>query len=236
MYLGVAGTAISTGKAVGSNIGSFITGMFTGVATGGTYFIPGTPIDGRLMGAGLVDLQSDELTWNNAIHVGGDCTDPDVIGNQNALNQLLDGLMYYSAPADRIPESRTQNWIDKTIAVMDVTGGIGNADKILKEAIIATIDQSKIFKAVTDDGSDLILNASIKMLDSKFNNGGLRQRNHLIARYEIANKSDGRVLWAGTYQSEFTAEAFSGRTRAEEAFNGSIRENLALMLEDLGVR
>ncbi len=104
LYLGVAGTSLSPGKVAAQKIIGAILATGVGFATAamstGYYllFIPGNQIDGRIMGAGLVDLESSDLAWGNAVRAGGDPMKPEVVSNPDALTLLLRDLMYRLAP------------------------------------------------------------------------------------------------------------------------------------------
>jgi len=105
LYLNVAGTSISTGKALGQSVGGFFVAMGTAIATAGlgtgyyAMFMPGRSIDGRFMGAAAVDLESGEITWSKAVYAKGDPIKPDVVAEPETLNLLLFDLVHRSAAA-----------------------------------------------------------------------------------------------------------------------------------------
>ena len=100
LFMGVLGTSRSTGKAVAQGIGQFIVGMTTGVVTGGlVVFVPGHQIDGRVMEGALIDFESGQLTWSNAVRAGGDPIKPGVIEDPQALDLLFRDIMFKPASA-----------------------------------------------------------------------------------------------------------------------------------------
>ena len=73
VYVGLKGTTISGGKKFGQGLMSFTVAVATGVATMGAVtvgetaygvmFIPGRDSDGRFSIAGLVNMETEELSW-----------------------------------------------------------------------------------------------------------------------------------------------------------------------------
>jgi hypothetical protein len=138
--------------------------------------------------------------------------------------------------------------INKSVNIMDVTGGKESTytrsfvtNEKFKEALIATIEKSHIFKAVTDHDSDLDLYAMIKTQDQQYPTGpgtknGFSTRSRLIVGYKFINNDDGRVIWHETYQSDFGSAALVGSTRINRACEGSIRENLSFFIEGINKR
>jgi hypothetical protein len=134
--------------------------------------------------------------------------------------------------------------INKSVRVVEVTGGMkpmfGGAQSITNEqfraALVATLAQSKLFRAVQTDGdSDLSLKASIVSQRQKMG-FGIEYRQEIIVSYEVIEKVSNKVVWRDTYQSEFGSMAFSGGTRTTRACEGSVRENLALLLQGINER
>jgi hypothetical protein len=105
LFLGVIGTSRSTGKAVAQGIGQFIVGMTTGVVTAGLgtgyylVFVPGHQIDGRVMEGAVIDFESGQLTWSNAVRAGGDPVKPGVIEDPQVLDLLFRDIMFKPASA-----------------------------------------------------------------------------------------------------------------------------------------
>ncbi|HEY0684850.1 MAG TPA: hypothetical protein VGD45_21110 [Steroidobacter sp.] len=100
LFLGALGTSRSAAKRVAQKVFSTTVGVFTGVATAGLgtgyalIFMPGYQTDGVVMEGALVDLQSGELTWSNAVRTGGDPVHPEVIANRPILELLFRDVMF----------------------------------------------------------------------------------------------------------------------------------------------
>ena len=139
--------------------------------------------------------------------------------------------------------SLTQKRINKTITIMDVTGGkkpvFGGPEmvtnELFKKALVAAVEQSGIFKTVTDKGGDLALYASIKTHDQQLPKG-LEYRARLIVQYKVLRSVDNYMIWTETYESAFSSVAFSGATRTTRAREGSVRVNLASFIEGISKR
>lgn len=76
-------------KAVAQGVSDFIVGMATGVATSGH------KISGRMMKGALIDLESGELTWSNAVRAGGNPINPDVWLDTVPLDLLFHDLLFH---------------------------------------------------------------------------------------------------------------------------------------------
>lgn len=100
LFLGALGTSISGGKKAAQFMGGMIVGIGTGVATAGlgtgyyAMFIPGHKISGAVMESALIDLESGELTWSNAVRASGDPVQPEVLANAETLDLLLHNIMF----------------------------------------------------------------------------------------------------------------------------------------------
>ncbi len=57
-----------------------------------------------------------------------------------------------------------------------------------------------------------------------------------IVSYEFVDNNSKKIVWHDTYQSEFGSMALSGATRTVRACEGSVRENLALLLQGINER
>ncbi|MGR3310561.1 MAG: hypothetical protein ACUZ77_07265 [Candidatus Brocadiales bacterium] len=119
--------------------------------------------------------------------------------------------------------------INKSVRIMDVTGGKKRTsywavvpNEEFKEALIATIEKSNIFKAVTVHDSDLDLYATIKRQDQL--DYGFSTRARLMVGYKFINNDDGRVIWHETYLSEFGS------------YEDGIREQLSFFIEGINKR
>ncbi|MEH6472023.1 MAG: hypothetical protein V7752_12310 [Halopseudomonas sp.] len=78
LFLGALGTSRSVTKTVTQGIGSFVVGLGTGIATVGLgtgYYVMFSPQysgSGSILEGALIDLESGELTWSNAVRPYGD--------------------------------------------------------------------------------------------------------------------------------------------------------------------
>ncbi len=97
LYIGVSGLSRSTGQNILRGIGSAIIGTVVGVATGGIIVMPGPVPDSRLMSAALIDLETAEVEWSNAVRAHGDPVKPDVIAAQSPIELLLSHLVHKEA-------------------------------------------------------------------------------------------------------------------------------------------
>lgn len=100
LFLGVLGTSRSAGKVTAQVVGSLMVGVGTAVATAGLgtgfylIFIPGHQIDGMVMEGALIDLDSGQLTWSNAVRATGDPVHPKAMANPEALELLFHDIMF----------------------------------------------------------------------------------------------------------------------------------------------
>ncbi len=99
-FLGALGSSRSGAANVVSAIGRVIVGTATGVATaglGGDYyvmFLPGGKASGRLMEAALIDLESGQLTWSNAVNVGGNPAHEKNWENDQPIELLIHDILF----------------------------------------------------------------------------------------------------------------------------------------------
>lgn len=102
LFVGALGNSLSGGKKTAQFMGSMIVGMGTAIATAGlgtgyyVMFIPGRKISGTVMEGALIDLETGELTWSNAVRAGGDPVQPKVLANARTLDLLLRDIMFQS--------------------------------------------------------------------------------------------------------------------------------------------
>jgi hypothetical protein len=100
LFMGALGTSRTGALNAVTNIGRFLVGMGTGFATaglGGNYyyvFVPGRKISGRLLEGALIDLNTGELVWSNAVSVSGNPADPDNWESDQPLDLLFHDLMF----------------------------------------------------------------------------------------------------------------------------------------------
>ena len=99
LFVGVLGISRSAGKTAVQSIGSFIVAMGSAIMTvglGTDYYLiytPGHQIDGMVIKGALIDLESGQLTWSNAVRVRGDPIDPKVMADPTALDLLFRDIM-----------------------------------------------------------------------------------------------------------------------------------------------
>lgn len=143
-------------------------------------------------------------------------------------------------------KSETDVRINKSVRVVDVTGGQKSvfgipmfvSNEEFKEALIASIEKSRAFKAVTDHDSDLDLYATIRAQDQQYPRVW-EYRALLIVEYKFVDRNEGRVVWHETYQSEFSSVNsslpgyISIRRTSIEAREGSVRENLSSLIKGI---
>lgn len=109
LFLGVLGTSLSAGKATAQFVGGLAIGVGVAYATAGLgtgfylVFVPGHQIDGMVMEGALIDLDSGQLTWSNAVRVNGDPVHPKAMANPDALDLLFHDIMF--KPVDVQPSS-----------------------------------------------------------------------------------------------------------------------------------
>ena len=100
LFLGVLGTSRSGGKATAQFLTGLTLGVGTAVATAGLgtgfylVFIPGHQVDGMVMEGALIDLETGQLTWSNAVRAGGDPIHPKVMANSDVLSLLFRDVMF----------------------------------------------------------------------------------------------------------------------------------------------
>lgn len=153
-------------------------------------------------------------------------------------------------PEQLVPklQPRLEPRVNKSVRVMDVTGGqetkldgptlVDNKD--FKAALIATLENSRLFKGVSTASGDLDLYTTIRSQERKIvmlplNLGAGEFRARLVVSYRFVDRM-GRVIWLETYESEFGSTAFSGATRNNESREGSVRENLSSLVQGIKER
>ena len=112
LFLGVLGNSRSGGKATTQFFESLAVGVGTAFATAGlgtgyyVMFMPGHKPDGMVMEGALIDLETGQLTWSNAVRAGGDPIHPKVMANSDVLSLLFRDIMFKpvaNAPASVKP-------------------------------------------------------------------------------------------------------------------------------------
>lgn len=99
------------------------------------------------------------------------------------------------------------------------------------EAATTTLRDSKYFESVSEGEGDLTLNIIVRSQSQK-SSMMLEYRANITITYRFEDSS-GELIWFKTYETEFSSHAFSGATRTVEAREGSVRENLASLLEGI---
>jgi len=105
-FLGALGSSRSGAANVVSAVGRAIIGTATAVATaglGGDYyvmFLPGGKASGRLMEAALIDLESGQLTWSNAVNVGGNPAQEKNWENDQPIELLIHDILFQPSSTD----------------------------------------------------------------------------------------------------------------------------------------
>lgn len=114
LYLGALGVSRSATKAAAQMVGNLAIGMGTAVATAGLgtgyyfWFMPGFKADGVLMEGALIDLQSGQLTWSNAVRTGGDPVDVETIANSRAFDLLFHEILFQPLADQPVAPSNKQ--------------------------------------------------------------------------------------------------------------------------------
>jgi hypothetical protein len=167
----------------------------------------------------------------------------------SALLVMLLAMTGCSGPNARsmVPATAEQNnsaAISKSIRIAEVTGGrkstFGGAamvsNELFKAALLETFQHAKVFRSVVTEGeSDVDLQANIVSQGQKIGSL-LEYRHNMIVNYNFIDRKSGNVVWRETYQSEFGSRAFAGGTRTVRSVEGTVRENLTLLLEDVQAR
>jgi hypothetical protein len=100
VYVGIKGRMISGGKKFAQGLLRFTTGVATAVATAGmgtgyvVTYMPGGDVDGKLLLAGLVNMENEELSWKNYYSAQGDPLDVKEMNKYYRIDSLLKGLVY----------------------------------------------------------------------------------------------------------------------------------------------
>lgn len=104
----------------------------------------------------------------------------------------------------------------------------------LSAAVIAALNKSGIFSGVSANEGDVDLVVTVLSQDQQD-----ASLTHYTARMLVAYKfaaKDGRTIWAETYDTTASSTALSGATRTLQAREGSVRANLAAMIEGVRTR
>lgn len=131
---------------------------------------------------------------------------------------------------------------EKSIAVGQVTGAqeqtFGGpamvSDEQFKATLVQALDQSGMFRDVVTDGSaDLELSAEFV---AQGQGAGLNYLSALVVEYLIVDSTSRDEIWSDAYNSRHevtVGDALSGSKRTVWAAEGSVRKNIAQLLEGL---
>lgn len=135
--------------------------------------------------------------------------------------------------------SLTSNNTGQSIAKIEIRGEkeevFGGPAFAKKEQIIeaarTTLRQSGLFNSVDEGLGELTLHIIVRSQN---------QRHSMMLEYTAITtityrfaQPNGDVVWTKTYETEFSSHAFSGATRTVEAREGSVRENLASLIDGI---
>lgn len=120
-----------------------------------------------------------------------------------------------------------------------VTGGssvTGQIDSVsLKDAILQTLTNTKVFKVVSPKNSpDYTLHAEIISLEKP--KIGFEIKSVLRVKYFILRASSNQLIWMDEFTSSYTAttgDSFFGPGRLTKANEGAVRENLRQLVTAL---
>jgi hypothetical protein len=145
------------------------------------------------------------------------------------------------SPEEMVPKSAAQAGLSvgKSVRVMAVTGdresSFGGPSFItneqFKKALSITLQQSHLFNEVGGDLGDLDLLATIRSQDQRVSRG-LQYTATMTVTYRFLDRA-GKVVWTGSYDSEYSSVAFSGAARTVNAREGCARENLAALVQGI---
>ena len=150
------------------------------------------------------------------------------------------------SPQKLIPDTNPAptNRFDKTIRVLDVRGRAHKkyfggqewvSNQEYKEALVATLKKSNLFKEVrTDKESDYELHTEI--IAHGQGDHGLDYTSTMVVEYRIVDAKTQKEVWRKGFNSRHEvkfSEAFSGATRTTKAQEGSVRKNLSQLVNSL---
>lgn len=140
-------------------------------------------------------------------------------------------------PKRMVPEAMAgpERKAAQRVRVMPITGArdsfFGGAAFPTKEqfheALVATLEKSGLFVAVSPSDGDMDLTVSVLSIDQT---GFLPLTVRLVVNYKISARG-GALIWSETYDSSFSAGDFAGGTRTVNANEGAVRENLKAFVQ-----
>ena len=101
----------------------------------------------------------------------------------------------------------------------------------LREALVLTLRESGLFGRVELDRGELELHTTVHSQGQKVSRV-LQYTGTMVVTYRILDRA-GNIVWAESYDTEFSSTAFAGSTRTVRAREGSARENLASLIDGL---
>lgn len=148
-----------------------------------------------------------------------------------AVNRMIPQTAVESAPR-----------FDAVVRVLPVTnakvqqwgGPALVSNEMYREALAATLRKSNLFKGVeTENSGDYDMHADFV---AHGQGPGLDYRSAMVVQYRIVQTGSGTELWSQGFNSRHevsVSQAFSGAARTVEAQEGSVRDNLAQLVEAL---
>ena len=136
----------------------------------------------------------------------------------------------------------TATRIDKTIVIANVKGAQDSkfggpamvSDEQFKSTLTKALQQSGIFRTVVTDGAaDLEMSAEFV---AQGQGAGLNYLSALVVEYIIVDSDTQEEVWSDAFNSRHkvtVGEAFSGDKRTVRAAEGSVRKNIAQLLDSL---
>jgi hypothetical protein len=133
--------------------------------------------------------------------------------------------------------------IDRALSVLEVTGAqkerFGGPAMIsnegFKEALVAALQQGGLFRSVSPaPGGELEMYA--EFVAQGQGDKGLDYKSAMVVEYWIIERDGRREVWREAFNSRHevtVGQALAGSTRTVKAQEGSVRKNLAQMLETL---
>ena len=112
------------------------------------------------------------------------------------------------------------------------------SNEMYREALVTTLQKSNLFRRIeTEQPGDLELHADF-VAHGQGTGGsvGLDYRSAMVVQYRIVQAGSGTELWSQGFNSRnevAVSQAFSGAARTIEAQEGSVRDNLAQLVEAL---
>lgn len=159
---------------------------------------------------------------------------------------FLNGCAFSPEPINMVPRIETSAFTktNKTLKVNMVYGG-EKSDPIIKGskidnasfmiALTLALEKSNLFTEINpSDNPDIFLSATI--LSQTQPAIGFNMTASLIVRYVLYDRTGKTEVWRKDIFSEYTAafgDALIGSTRLKKANEGSVRQNIKFLIEEL---